>query len=159
MTYESIDRNQITSAFQSSLDQALSSISDVTSVEKRQFIYMREPDTAADGFDGYPFAYLEDYSINMEAATMNGQVFRAPAVAEIVIDAEDEDADSKMKHDELSDKIITAFMIDERYDIEQAGWAGVTMENNTRSTTVEQTGKPIIRRTVEFSFDLLVSFE
>lgn len=158
MSYEDISKEAVLSNFQSSLAEALSQVEDVTPREKRQYVYMREPDVNSDSFDGYPYLYLEDYSVNLEAATTNGHIFTVPGTAEIVIDARDEDADMKMLHDELSDNIVSTFMISERYNLADHGWADLDLQRNSRATTVQQDGNPIIRRTVVFSFEVLVDF-
>jgi len=148
MSYEKPDRKTITSSFQSSIAEALSTLSDPTTREKRQFVYMREPDVGADDFDGYPYVYLEDFSVSPEKATLNGSVFRIPAEFELVIDAEDEDADAKKHHDQIMDQLHNIITVSERTDFEEAGWVKPEIARNNRTTTVSQVGKPILQRTV-----------
>lgn len=159
MTYESISKESTISSLQSSVDEVLSTIEDPTTQEKRQFVYMREPDVASDGFGGYPHVYVEDYFVEMEQATLNGNVFTVPAEVELVVEAADEDAETKKFQDQLSDRVINAFMFAERSNLAQSSWANITLESNNRNTTVRQDGKPILRRTITFSFTATVDFD
>lgn len=158
MEYEEPTRSNLISSFQSSLATALGYVDDPTPREKRQVVYMREPDVAGDDFDGYPYLYLEDYSVSTENITVNEDYARVIGTAEIIIDAEDEDAESKMYHDELADEVFRVFLSDERTEMDQVKWAGVEIESDERSTTVRSTGKPILRRTISLTFRVIVDF-
>lgn len=156
MDYATPDRDTLISSLQSSLAAALETINDPTNVEKRDFLYMREPDTAADSFEGFPIIYLEDYSMTTEQASVNNGLHRIEARAEIVIEGRDEDYESKIYQDELADQVFSTFMSDERQTLGENKIAGAEIIDDARSTGINTDGKPILRRTMVISFDLLL---
>lgn len=158
MSYEDVTKQKIISSLQSNIAEALKNLNDPTTNENRQFIYMRQPRTAADSFEGYPYLYLDDYSVDSEQATVNGLIKNMEGEMEFVIDGIDDAQRSKVYHDKLADQLIETFLSEEVIALGSTKMSKIEIENDNRITTVTDTGKPVIRRTIAFSFRMQVDF-
>ena len=148
----------MTTATRGILVEALSHVADPTGELKRQVIYEQEPETASNSFDGFPYAYLGDYGVTTERETMNGNVNTLTTTATIVIDSVADSAKKKRQHDELGDEIFSVFKHNERLELgEEAKATDIEIENDSRNTTLVQSGKEVIRRQISISYSMLVA--
>jgi len=158
MTYEEPDRDNLISTIRSSVVQMLSYFEDPTNIEKRNFVYEREPDYGADDFDGFPVVYLENYAASTETVTINEDVAVVSVTVELVVDAEDEDVESKKHHDELSDEVYRVFKSSQIRNLNEVTFGRPEITGSPRTTVAQADAKPVVRRTFTIEFDAKVKF-
>jgi len=158
--YTDIEGDKITSAIQNNITTVLETVDDPRGRKKTSnFIYQSDPRTKAADFSNYPIIYIENYSHTDDEQNIGGNLFTISVDAEIHVVANDDSAQQKKWHDQISDQLLYLFRYGERTNLSENGVSQPTVTRNQRLTGIDVADQPVIRREIEVSMDLQVDME
>jgi len=158
--YTEIEGDKITSAIQSNITKVLETIEDPKGrIDNSDFIYQSDPRTKSANFSGYPIIYIENYSNVDQQQNVGGNLFEIQADVEIHIVANDDSAQQKKWHDQISDELTYLFRYAERNNLAEQGISQPEITRNQRLTGIDVADQPVIRREVEVSMDMQIDME
>jgi len=158
--YTEIEGDKITTAIQSNITSVLETIDDPRGRKNSStFIYQADPRRKAADFGTYPIIYIEDYSHTDDGQNIGGNLFNGTVTAEIHIVAEDDSADQKVWHDQLSDSVKYLFTYGERQNLAQNGFSQPEIVRNQRFTGIDADDQPVIRRELEVEMNAQIDME
>lgn len=159
-SYENVEGDSITSAVQSNITALLEQVADPKSSKfSGDFVYQADPRTKSADFSDYPIIYIENYGVTDNEQNIGGNLFEVTVEAEIHIVAEDDSAESKKWHDEVSDSLAYMLRYGERQKLAQHGISQPEIDRNQRITGIDVADQPVIRREMEVSMDMQIDME
>ena len=158
--YTEVEGDKITSAIQSNITKVLETVDDPRGRKKvSNFIYQSDPRTKSADFSNYPIIYIENYSNTDDDQNIGGNLFNVEVNAEIHIVANDDSAQQKQWHDQISDQLTYLFRYGERNNLAEQGISQPEITRNQRITGIDVADQPVIRREVEVSMDMQIDME
>jgi len=159
-SYTEVEGDKITSAIQSNITAVLEQVTNPKSSKfGGDFIYQADPRTKAADFSSYPIIYIENYSNTDDGQNVGGNLFEITVNAEIHVVAEDDSAESKQWHDEVSDSLTYAFRYDQRQNLAENGISQPNITRNQRITGIDVADQPVIRREIEVEMSMQIDME
>jgi len=147
-------------AIQSNLTTVLEAINDPRGrINTNSYVYQSDPRSKAANFSDYPIIYIEDYSVtDADDPTLSGEVFNLTVEAEFAVIANDDSAQQKKWHDNVSDSIDYEFKYGSRVELKEQGIGQITVNRNNRFTGEDRADQPVIRREIVIEAPMQIDY-
>lgn len=148
------------SAVQSNITTLLELIEDPRGRKNTSnFIYQADPRRKSTDFGSYPIIYIEDYSITNDSQNVGGNLFNKTLQLEFHVVIEDDSAQQKAWHDQITDDLQYKFEYSERHNLAEQGIGQPMINGNQRFTGIDTDDQPVIRREYEISAPIQIDME
>jgi len=142
--------DNINTAIQANITTVLETINDPKGRKhSSNFLYQSDPRSKAADFGSYPIIYIENYSNEDISQNVGGNLFNIQASAEFHLIANDDSAQQKRWHDQISDELEYLFRRGERQVLADNGIGQPTIVRSERITGIDRDEQPVIRREIE----------
>jgi len=158
--YTQVQGDNKHSAIQSNLTKVLETIKDPRGrLNTNNYIYQSDPRSKSADFNDYPIIYIENYSITDDTEPLlDNKTFNLTVEAEFAIVAEDDSAQQKKWHDDVSDSVDYQFKYGEQTKLKKQGIGQITMQRNQRFTGEDRADQPIIRREIAIEAPMQIDY-
>lgn len=127
--------------------------------DKSNFLYDADPRRKNIQFGGYPIIYIEDYSLETDNENIGGNLFNKTLILEFHAVIEDDSAQQKKWHNQLSDDLTYKFEYSKRNKLAKQGIGQPTINRAQRFTGIDVDDQPVIRREFEIEAPVQIDME